>query len=455
MKRYFKMGVGFLGNMTGTLYTHLQNPRIRTEATVVAVHVVFQFLLTFISLKVLTSLLGMEAFGEFQLAMTGEGLLTSVLIMPMQNTYLRFFHKAETEWFARSAGAFTLKWYAAITGLVFLLGCLLTLPFSKLFNLAPLTVMAVSVLFVVGRWRQLGTQVLTIRRKRIAAGVQNLGWLATQILFAFIIIRIWNASASAALFGYAIGAMIFAGISMFPLIRWILARQDTQKGDMLKLVLTYGLPTGALLLCQWVQGFADRYILAIQLDKEATGLYIAAFQICGAPYLFIQYFIRSMLLPIAFQRAKDMNNHRQLWSADKILMIGIAIFLLIGIAVLGLYAMFGQQLVILLTTAKFVIPTHVLILLACCRMIQGVLDLVQMFFAVHQRIGALLLYRVLGAIITVPLCWFAISRYGILGAAIGSLVATLACAMLLCFCPNGVLHLVRGVRRKARPSHAS
>ena len=428
----------------------LRSPRMRSEAGWVVFHKLVEFALVFVGLKLYTNLMTREAFGEFNLALVAAGLLGDMTIMPMAHTYYRSLARADTEGTARSAGIALLRWYCLVTGGVAVAAAMFTIPLSGWLDIGRWTVLAVGLLFLTNRWRALGVEVLDMRRRRRECAVQNLGFLAANIAFTAIILSIWEGSPASALAAYALAGGLFAWTGTGPVVRDILARPAGQEGDMMHRVVTFGVPYGALLVCQWVQNFAERYIVGIQLDLDAVGGYVAAYQVCGIPYMLLSAIVNGLGVPIAYERARVVSDPKQVWAANEVLLVGIGAYLVLGAAAVPVYAFWGDSLMRLLTSEKFVLSGSVIVCLALARYIQCLGQLLQSFFAVHQRMGASLGFRALGGLLVIPVCWLAVKWYGVTGAACGVQVSGAIYTLLVCLCPGGCLDLLRGVRRDLR-----
>jgi O-antigen/teichoic acid export membrane protein len=115
----------------------------------------------------------------------------------------------------------------------------------------------------------------------------------------------------------------------------------------------------------------------------------------------------------------------------------------------------GPDLLRMMTASEFAVPSAVLMILATGRFVQGLSFLLQAVFSVHQRVGASMACRALGAVITVPLCVVGVKRLGLVGAAIGSTVAIVLYAALLIFGPSGCFWLIRDARHGAMQQAAT
>lgn len=403
----------------------------------------------FAGLKILTNVIGKAQYAEFNLAMTAVVLAYSVLLAPMERAYLRVFHSAEEKGAGRSATRTTLRWFLIVTIGMTAAAAALTLPASSWFGIAAGTTLAGGLIFFADRWRFLGIEVLNIRRDRRAFALHTIGFQVTQVTTVSVVVWLVSPTAVAGLFAYAGVAVIFAVLGVMPLLRQAREPGDAAHQPMRSMVATFGVPYGALLLFQWVQSFADRYILAWQLDLAAAGVYVAAYQVCGVPYVFLANILDALLRPIAYQRARDVSDPRQLWAADKALLLGVLLYVVVGGVMLFAYGLFGPRLIVLLTSGGFELPAATVLLLALGRYVQCVTFIIQMFFEVHQAMTSSLSFRLVGALMTVPVVWLAVHFYqSLLGAAVGVFVAVTIYVALLTLGPGGALWLVvRNYRR--------
>lgn len=427
----------------------LGNPRLRAEIGWVVVNKGAEFVLLFGLLKLLTNQLGKAGYGEYNLAEVAVLLVGNALLMPVHESFLRDYHGSKERGERRAAGLFLLRWYAAATLLAAVLAGLLSTNLGRWLGVGPWTPLAAGLIFVFERWRFLGQDVLNIQRKRRAWALFNLAYSALLLATIGIAVHVGPATATTALFAYAGAAAVFSVVVAGPMVRGMLREPEGAASGLPRLVWVFGVPYAALLLFQWVQGFSDRYLVKGLLDPESVGLYVAAYQVCGIPFTLVLRIAHNLLTPIAYQRSRDTEDPAQLWSADKLVLTGIAIQLCVGVAMLVGYALVGQQLLVLLTNERFVLPTVTLVVLAAGRFVQSVSQATQPIFAVHHELRRMLWFRGFGAVLTLGICWLAISRYGIPGAAIGTLVALSVYLVALLFAPGGCWWLVTDARRRA------
>jgi O-antigen/teichoic acid export membrane protein len=422
---------------------------LQTEFAWVLANRVIEFGLLFLLLKVATTQLGKESFGEYNLAEVTLVLMTSVLLLPVHDSYMRDYHGAMRRGEARRAGVQLLGWYVIVTSATLVLAGLLTGPLSRWFGLGAWTALAAGLYFAVDRWRFLGQELLNIRRERKSQALQNIAYLVLQVGAITLVVTQISPTASGALFASAAASLVFAVPSAVGIVRQVRALPPSAASRLPHLVRLIGIPTGILLVFQWLQSFADRYMVTAQLDLETVGHYVACYQVCGIPYQFLLRLFHTLLTPIAYQRTHDVDDPELIWAGDRVLLAGIGIQLLLGLGLVGLYALFGRQLIVLLTSAEYALPTATVVLLAGGRYMQAFSQSLQPIFTVHHQMGKMLWFRMAGAALTLAICWWGIRHYGVLGAAGGSMVALTIYSLGLIFGPGGCWWMVAAARRQA------
>jgi O-antigen/teichoic acid export membrane protein len=275
-------------------------------------------------------------------------------------------------------------------------------------------------------------------------------YLTFQVAMIWAVLSLWSATPSAALFAYAGAAAIFAGATGVLLVREILRLPRGASVRFTPIVWSFGVPYAALLVLQWTQGVTDRYLLKAMIDMQTVGLYVAAYQVCGVPYLLLLKVCHSLLRPIAYERGRDVDDAHGLWRADRILLGGVALQTLLGVGMLVFYALWGQRLLVLVTSPQFLLSSGTILALAASRFVQSLTQSLESVFAVHHRMVNMLGFRLVGALFTVALCWYGIRGYGVLGAAAGTLLAFSIYFLCLVLGPNGCFWLVTRARLEAR-----
>ncbi len=412
--------------------------------------------LLFVGLKVYTTLLPEHAYGEFGLVMTAVALAGYLLTTPVGQAFRRQYHAAEQAGTLRPAARVTFRWYGAVTLAALAVGLSDPQALARAWGLSPWTPAAAALLFAASQWRMLGVDVLEIRRLRKAQTLHTLAYRVAQIACIGVLVYRFAPRADLALSGDALASLALAVAVLLPMIGELRRQRPPDprqarnaRRSLRRLAWTFGLPYALLLVLQWVQNFADRYIVGVRLDLAQAGMYVAAFQVCGVPFLLLMNTLNALLTPIAYQHARDVRDPAQLWRADRLLLGGILVYTIAGGLLLALYAAAGPAIVRLLTNPRYVPAYETILLLAVARYVQALAMVVELLFAVHQRMVPTVVYRTIGSLLTVTLCWLLAGRWQATGVALGTLIASVVYLLLLVAAPGGCVWMLLRSQRAA------
>lgn len=426
--------------------------RLRSEARWILGHKLIEFALNFATLKLLTNALSKSAYGEWNLIQAAVALLYAVLYQPMNQAYLRDFHAAQQDHSLRAASSALLSWMAGISAACLIAAVLLAAPLSSAMGLGALSIFAAGVIAVFNSWRSFSVELLDLQRQRKRTALYNLGFWALQLALLWLALSFIAPTAPVALLAYGVAAAILSTLAFVPFVRGWQRMPHGPPSRTWSLFRTFGLSLGVLWLLQWIQTFGERFVLNSLLDLQAVGLYSAAFVLCGTPYMLLQSVLYALAVPIAYQRARDVQNARQLWSADQVLLAVVALYIVLGLLALPIFWTLGPWLLKLFTSSDYDVPGATLMLIAAGRLLQLLGVLLQAFFTTHQRLGSTLWFRAVGGAVLVPACWICIQQFGVAGAAIGVFIAGCIYVGLLVAGPGGVLFLVQETRQRVRES---
>ena len=162
------------------------------------------------------------------------------------------------------------------------------------------------------------------------------------------------------------------------------------------------------------------------------------------------FVLDALLMPIMYQRAKDPGNHAQVWSAYRIFLGGLGLYIGFGILAVAAYLLIGRPLLILLTNESFELPIATIVLLALSRFVQCLTFLLDRAFTINHDMTTSLVLRVVSAVITVPVCLYFIRTYGLIGAPIGSLAVNGLHVFLQLAAPRACIATILKARRAMR-----
>ena len=138
---------GAIENLTASL----SSTKARKEALWVVGHKAVEFILIFVAIKVFTSLMGVEVYGEYSLALTGAMLAAHMLVLPVHHTYLRYHHQAIEAGVGRSAGLSLIRWLAVVPLAVALLAFISSRSMGTMLGLGEWTILATALIFLGNR----------------------------------------------------------------------------------------------------------------------------------------------------------------------------------------------------------------------------------------------------------------------------------------------------------------
>ncbi len=419
------------------------NARVRRELGWILGNRAVDFVVLFVTLKVLTTLLGKAEYGEYGLALSTMNLVAFLIWSSFLRSYLRHYHRAEERGELRATTAIVVRIYWLTSAGLLALCVVGTVPLAWMCGIGLTTAMAAGVFTVLNRWRQLTLEVHNLRRDRRSFALNASAWQLSSAAAMIAFVYFLRPTAALAFWGNCVATLALVVVATGPFLRRHSALPDTAPCTYWPVVRSFGVPFTALLVLQWIQGFTDRYLVAFELGRAEAGLYVAAFQVCGVPYMFFQMTLDSLIKPIAYQRARDINDPAQIWSADKVLLGGLLVYGVFGGLMLIVYLVFGPRLMTLLTSSEYQLTAITIFALAAGRFVQNGGFLLQQFFEVHHAMTTSFAVRALGAIVTVPAVWLFLRLYGnLFGAAVGILVPGLLYIALLSFGPNGAAWLV-------------
>jgi O-antigen/teichoic acid export membrane protein len=398
----------------------------RAEVAWIVVNKSLEVVLLFTCLRLLTRDLGPERFGEYNLALTANVVLAALLVVPVQQAYLRYFHRARARGESWLVTRQVLAWYTLVTLGVVALAAVGSRALGRAFGIEAWTCLAAALAFLADRWRILGIQILNIQRRRTAWALQHLAFLSSQLVLLAVVLRAWPASVTAALLAYAMASLLLATASVLTL-RHLRADADrtgrAPDTEFPSAVLSFGVPYGLLVLLQWVQGFSDRYLLGALLDLEAVGVYVAAYQLCGVPFTLASSVVHTFVVPVAYAGAGDGRDLAGDPRVRDVLRSGVVLYAIVGLLAVAALIVFGSRALGSIADARFTLPASVIAMLALGRFLEGLSVLLQVLYEVRQRMQCLFLIRFAAALALVVLCFALIRSVGLFGAALANLVA--------------------------------
>ncbi len=263
--------------------------------------------------RLLTTALPVDNYGELALAMTVAALGQQVVLGPLSGAALRFFASAvergQLESYLAALKRLLLESAALVLALAVLCHTVALAPGLR----AALPWVPVTFLFALIS----GTNTVAdgiqnaARQRRIVAWHQGLGqWLRYGLAIGCV--ALLGTSGIAAMWGYTIAsALVLTSqciLLMHTLPRFRHAQPNSSGQDVRAMSVTmfrYGLPFSTWALLRWARSSADPWMIQTLRTAREVGLYQVLYQLGYYPIVLVSTAMMQFIAPILFARAGD------------------------------------------------------------------------------------------------------------------------------------------------------
>ncbi len=378
-------------------------------------------LVNFFALMVYTRVLSASDFGLYSLVMATASLANVGFFGWLANAAVRFWAPAakdgkDGEFFTTTL--LSLSAIAAVSGLLWYLTVTLLSPdfgkeTSQYLKTGTLAMLALGIFSVLLGLLQAQRQV---RRYMTYSILNSLG----KPMAAIALIILARFDARALLLGIA---LVTGGISV-----WEIGRITRERGlrvssfsrAFLVKFYRYGLPVAAVGIITWVITWTDRYLIGYFLGAGEVGVYSAGYGLIGRSLGGLVSVLQVASLPILILKWEE-RKQREVKDTLRQL-IGIW-FLIASPVVVGVWG-FRVEIVQLLLGKSFQGAAVIVPWLSIVSLVQGALYLVGIRpFQITKQTGYIALFMGIASLVNIGLNFILIPRWGIVGAAISSLLS--------------------------------
>lgn len=266
-----------------------------------------------VGVRMLTSVLAVESYGQLALGMTMAALMQQTILSPLSGATLRFFAPAqERGQLGPYLGA--TKRLLVISSVIVLAVALASLGAAgALGRYAWLSFIAAAFAYslINGANSVLDGMQNAARQRRVVAWHQGLGQ-CLRYLLAFGLVALCGGSGAVAMWGFALGSLVVLG-SQFIFFRQtirgphIAERQPSRAEirEMMARMCRYGMPFVTWGILTWAQSSADRWALQALRSAREVGLYQVLYQLGYYPILLASTLLLQLVTPIFFAQAGD------------------------------------------------------------------------------------------------------------------------------------------------------
>lgn len=347
--------------------------RLRNEMAWVVTGQLLSFVGGFAGIKILTTVLGPQGYGELALGLTIAGLLNLALYGPASNVVARFFSICrEREELGIYFSVLRRSHRLLAVGVALLAAVAGGVAWATGGERWGGIVMAASLFGIVGgiNASYLALQNAVRQRKVVALHQGADVWLRVAFAAAFLLAV--PGSGTVALLGYAAGTLfVTVSQAVFALrnddIRagWTApAGEPERQRERLREFGRYAAPFVVWAGIAFVSIYGDRWVLQYLFGEREVGIYAALYQIAAAPVNLLVAVVNQLAVPIIFERAGSMTSVDQAAGSARLLNKTVAAASLLLLAVTGGFWLFGEEAALLLTSGEFAARHQLLWLLA-------------------------------------------------------------------------------------------
>ncbi len=307
-------------------------------------------LISFATIIVYTRLLSPEAYGQYALVVTGAILVNAILYQWLSSSLVRFLPQYlgnEADLLAAILGAFI-----SVSFLVVVVGALLAMVWrDSVWG----GMIAIGILLVlVQAWFSINLEIVRSRLAPVRYGIVSM-LRAVLALGLGIVLVLWGYEVYGALIGLLIGFLVAGIWSSWG--QWITFKKWRLNRELVKKLLSYGLPLTASFALSVVISSTDRFMLAGIISESATGLYAAsqglAYQAVVVPMTMVNLAAYPIILRALVDSGPDAARV-QLWK-NSILLLGI------GLPVATVFIIFAPNIAKILLGKEFQVAGNELI----------------------------------------------------------------------------------------------
>ena len=344
--------------------------RLRCEALWVFVGQTGVALGSLFGVKILTHVLSPLEYGRLALANTVVILVGTSLFGPLAQGLMRFWSisrdRGEIENFV-----VTSKRYTRFMICIVLFISLLLSIFSALTQGVDWTVL-LSISLIVGvitGWYGLRTSVLMAARKRKIVALVSTGnaFLKPLVALFFVISLISNAVCVMA--GYLLTTYVlvcvlehFYGKTVTDALQSPLPNSErtNENSKLGREILTFSWPFIVWGIFGWIHQSCDRWSLQAYHGADVVGAFFVITQLAVYPLIFGASFLSSLFIPIAYERAGNLNSYTSIRSANQILYVMTGSYIVWASILIILFAFFHDVLVLVISNVKYVSFSYLL-----------------------------------------------------------------------------------------------
>jgi O-antigen/teichoic acid export membrane protein len=381
------------------------------------------FLALLIALPIFTRIFSRAEYGIISIVTITVSILSVIALCGFPQSAVRFYHvfanrKGNSYYLTLLFGVFAFSF--AVVGTFFLLTFFLSEYFNPLtillFKIGALTVIPLNIITTILGFYRASQQTKAYNIVAIARTYGDLG------LALFFVIAL-----GMGLFGRFLGPLV-ASTAICIILLILLKKTHLAFADkgyekiskpFLKEAFLYGYPLIFSAILSMLLTSGDRYIIQYVMDAAAVGVYSVGYAIPTMIQSLIVAPLNIAIVPILMEVWSEKGEQETKNLLSKLLKF----YLMIAIPIIfGLTAL-AKDVVVVFATEKFVDAASVVPYVIVAVIIYGIYFITWAGLNIHKKTQVIPQYLLIAVIVNVALNFLLIPYYGIVGAAIATLIA--------------------------------
>lgn len=320
---------------------------------------VFIFLGGVVGIKILTTLMSPEKYGEFSLGVSISGAICAFTFNPLGQVVGRFYSVYNSRGLKEVFFGILIQVYKKIAVLIFTLSIVSS---SVIYYFISLR-WALICFSAFGLSISTGTQSFftsifnAMCHRKTVNFIQALDvWF--RVLFAISLVYLikFYDSGLLAITGYILGALLALvwayKLFIIPVDNKLIKIEAVDRRKFYKEFMNYGIPLVLFAGFAVINQFADRWLLQICRNTGEVGQYVVLYQIANIPIYFLMS-LTNLLIPIIFSYASNRQDANSMLKAHLLYRRSITIILLISGLMIILSFLFGDYIIRLFASLKY------------------------------------------------------------------------------------------------------
>ncbi|MCZ7383414.1 MAG: oligosaccharide flippase family protein [Candidatus Methanoperedens sp.] len=323
-----------------------------------------------LGIKLLTHVLDPSEFGKLALANTIVALIGLNFFGPFGQGFTRFWSISKDRGNLDVFYAVTNRLTIFVCLISFSTSIILVFIFSMIKDLDWTILIALSlVIGIITGLFSLRIGIFTVARQRKPAAIFDISNSFLRPLIATFLVILTIASVNVALVGYLVAA-IFVLLIVERLYSKNVSDASSQHLEsktrvpllqgLSKEILSYSWPFLVWGIFGWIHMSCDRWSLQTFHGAEVVGAFAVVSQLSIYPLSFSSGFLSALFMPIAFQKAGDLTKNGSVASANRILTGMTGVYVLGTMFLIGIFILYHQQLILLISNERFVTYSYLL-----------------------------------------------------------------------------------------------